>query len=66
MGFLRCGNTDVLQRICDRLREKGSILVSAFDNNGAVSFPAAMQSDATVLCINPFDDIGYIVRTIRQ
>lgn len=55
MGFLRCGNTDALQRICDRLREKGSILVSAFDNNGAVSFPAALDG---VIGVDGADDVA--------
>ncbi|MCI9414479.1 MAG: DUF1611 domain-containing protein [Clostridiales bacterium] len=42
MGFLSCGSIAALQSLFDKFYQKGSIVVSAFDNNGAVSFPAAL------------------------
>lgn len=44
MGFVQCGNVTNLQNICNKLHEKGTIIVSAFDNDGAVSFPAALDN----------------------
>ncbi len=44
MGFLRCGNVSKLQKICDDLYLNGTLIISAFDNNGAVSFPAALNN----------------------
>ncbi len=48
-----------LEEICNRLIEKGIIIVAAFDNNGAISYPAAYKSvigvDWNIDCINPTD-----------
>lgn len=33
-----------MERVCNQLKEKGIILLSAFDNNGAISYPAAIPS----------------------
>lgn len=44
MGFLSCGSVANLQKICDDFYAKGTIIISAFDNNGAVSFPAALEN----------------------
>lgn len=46
---LSCGVTNIndinrLRQICDSLFTKNIILISAFDNNGALSFPAAFDS----------------------
>lgn len=43
MGIVMYGNTDKLQAICKKFKENGTIIVSAFDNYGAVSFPAALD-----------------------
>lgn len=46
-----------LERVCERLKEKGCIIVSAFDNDGAISYPAALDSvigvDASERCKRP-------------
>lgn len=44
MGIVNYGNTKSLQQICNKFTERGTIIVSAFDNNGAVSFPAALEN----------------------
>lgn len=43
MGITRIGSTYRMQRICSKLYKKGTLIVSAYDNNGAVSFPAALK-----------------------
>lgn len=35
---------DCLQNVCDKLLSKGSILVAAFGNNGAITYPACLDS----------------------
>ncbi len=44
MGIVMCGNTANMQKICDEIANNGTVIVSAFDNNGAVSFPAALEN----------------------
>ena len=48
-----------LYEICKRLREKGILLISAFDNNGAYSFPAyypcVLGVETSDLCIRITD-----------
>lgn len=48
--------------ICSKLTKKGVIIVSAFDNNGAVSFPAALDSVVGVDVKNDVkkDEIIYV------
>ena len=46
---LSCGITSItniigLRNVCDTLLKRNTVLVSAFDNNGALSFPAAFDS----------------------
>jgi len=63
MGITNYGNIKNLQSICDKFHKKGTKLVSAFDNDGNVSFPAALQNvigvDAQTLNI-PHDQYIYI------
>ncbi len=33
-----------LKKVCNKLRNKNTLVISAFDNHGAVSFPAALDS----------------------
>lgn len=46
-----------LEGICERLKEKGCVIISAFDNEGAISYPAAFSSvigvDASEKCKRP-------------
>ncbi len=44
LGITIIQNKEKMKSICDRLVEKGSIIVSAFDNIGAISYPAAFDN----------------------
>lgn len=44
LGIVQCDDTSKLQEICDKIYAKGTIIVAAFDNNGAISFPAALNN----------------------
>lgn len=65
LGIL--SNSERLHNICKKLRNKGCVLVAAFDNTGAVSYPAAygevLGVDASVKCIYPEDYI-YVENSI--
>jgi len=41
-----------LQALCEKLAEQGTILVSAFDNSGSISYPACFDSVIGVDCSN--------------
>ena len=43
-GLIYIENLDKLDCICQKLVEQGKYIVSAFDNNGALTFPAALTS----------------------
>jgi len=47
-GIVRYRSTENLYRICQKFKDKGTILVSAFDNHGAISFPAALDNVISV------------------
>ncbi len=40
-GVTYCESLEYFRELCRKIREKGIILVSAFDNGGAISYPAA-------------------------
>lgn len=44
LGVCMCGRRKELYEACQQLKEKGVILVSAFDNAGAMSYPAAFDN----------------------
>lgn len=44
MGIVQCLKLNKLKNVCDKLKKKGVIIVAAFDNNGAISYPAAFSS----------------------
>jgi len=44
LGIVRCGCTLRLRRICSEFKRRGTIIISAFDNDGAVSVPAALEN----------------------
>ncbi len=44
MGIIQCDCTKRLQAICADFQAKGTVLFSAFDNSGAASAPAMLQS----------------------
>ena len=43
-GIVQCDDTKNLQEICNRIYSNGTIIVAAFDNEGAISFPAALDN----------------------
>lgn len=43
-GLTYLNNYDKLTKICDKLYRRGFLIISAFDNDGAISYPAAMKS----------------------
>lgn len=44
LGTVACSDLTQLRECCNRLISKGIIIVSAFDNNGTISYPAAFDS----------------------
>ncbi|NMA67388.1 MAG: S8 family serine peptidase [Clostridiaceae bacterium] len=44
LGTTLCENVAELNRLCEEISDRGTMIVSAFDNGGAVSFPAALES----------------------
>lgn len=44
VGYSENDPQNSLEKICNRINEKGTIIVSAYDNNGVISYPAAFQS----------------------
>lgn len=43
LGVVGCSDIDELNRICLRIKEKGIIIVAAYDNAGALSYPACLD-----------------------
>lgn len=43
LGTTHCRPNSQLYEVCKRLDEKGTVILSAFDNEGAMSFPAAFD-----------------------
>lgn len=44
LGIVNCDDTTRLKKICDEIVTGGSIIVSAFDNAGAYSYPAMLEN----------------------
>lgn len=44
LGLKICNQKEKLKSICDALMNQGTIIISAFDNDGCMSFPAAFDS----------------------
>lgn len=44
LGLKICSNKISLKKICDDLKHQGTIVVSAFDNDGCFSYPAAFDN----------------------
>ncbi len=58
-GIKYCNHEKELEEICIELQKKGIIIISAFDNDGCCSFPAAFKNvigvDANYQCKGAFD-----------
>lgn len=50
--------------ICDKLKKKGAIVIAAFDNNKAISYPAACNSVVGVDTVSDFSDKKSIIHVI--
>ena len=55
MGIINYGNAAKLNKICNRFHKNGTYIISAFNNEGAVSFPAAIKS---VIGVDTSSDIN--------
>jgi uncharacterized NAD-dependent epimerase/dehydratase family protein len=44
IGVLACNNREELETACNRMVEEGTIIVSAFANEGCISYPAAFDN----------------------
>jgi subtilisin family serine protease len=44
LGMVMCEDRESLYQVCKSLTDKGVIIVSAFDNAGAISYPAAFEN----------------------
>ncbi len=65
-GITYIDEYEKLKQICDELDQKGVIVVSAFDNNGAVSYPAAFDSVIGVDTSDEFHGKKELVRLHRS
>lgn len=58
-GLKYCVNEEKLEEVCNQIYRKGTIIVSAFDNEGCLSFPATFKCvigvDGSSDCINAFE-----------
>lgn len=50
-----------LENLCNMLRTKGVTIVSAFDNDGAISYPAAFDSVLGVDTVTEYEDINELI-----
>ena len=61
MGIVNCSTTNRMQEICNLFRKNNTIIISAFDNDCAISFPASLNNvigvDSTNEIENPLDYI---------
>ena len=63
LGINVCERYEELYNVCKNLTDKGTIIISAFDNSGAVSYPAAFDNVigvTTGVFVNKIDDFEYI------
>ncbi len=55
-GVTRTEYKSQMREICQKLKDKGKLIISAFDNNGAISYPAAFDEvigvDLDIRCQN--------------
>ncbi|WP_059052792.1 S8 family serine peptidase [Paenibacillus senegalimassiliensis] len=43
-GVTHLSEFDILNNICEKIHKKGSTIIAAFDNDGAISYPAALHN----------------------
>lgn len=59
-GIVCCGNISRMQKVCDNFLQKDCMIIAAYDNDGAVSFPAALDNVIGVDSNNQVEKIQYI------
>lgn len=63
LGITFCNDITHLKTICDSLADDGTLIIAAFDNNGAISYPAAFDNVIGVgsnkRCIKTTDFVFY-------
>ncbi|MEK4250364.1 S8 family serine peptidase [Paenibacillus sp. FSL W7-1287] len=59
LGMKMCNDLPELKAVCEKLKKKGVILVSSFDNEGSLSYPATLPNvigvDQSVACKKDYD-----------
>lgn len=58
-GITECDCISHLKKICQKINDRGTYIVSAFDNNGAVSYPACFDSVIGVDSFIPYTGYKY-------
>lgn len=61
-GITYIMNFEKLKSVCQDICEKGTLIVSAFDNDGSVSYPAALEDVIGVDVTDEYDDVEDIVK----
>ena len=49
-GFYHCFDVKRLNYICEKLKEEGTVITAAYDNNGAYSYPSMLKNVIGVCC----------------
>lgn len=66
-GITMSEKREEIEQLCCKIKEKNTIIVSAFDNNGAVSYPAALDNvigvDSDIQC-KTRNDFVYVKNSI--
>ena len=67
MGIKMCANVQELYSICKKISDRGTFIISAFDNVGAISYPAAFDCvigvDSSEDCLK-VSDYEYIENSV--
>lgn len=67
LGIHMCTDLKELKRVCDKLNEKGVIMIAAHDNSGSIAYPAGLENVIGVitgsLCRRT-DEFEYVEDTV--
>lgn len=67
MGIVNCGNTHNMQKLINKIHNQKTIIVASFDNDGAISYPAALENVIGVDSnhdILKMDDLIYVENSV--
>lgn len=62
LGISECDDLEALRDVCLKITNNGTVIVSAFDNSGSISYPAAFENVIGVVSgkkCNKIDDFEY-------